>query len=94
MSHEWTDLKDLQAVADAQAAGWEIQFQSAGTWIKWEANYWSKGTTYRGRPKQQAVVYECYDVDGKLVWVKPPIVPIGDRWTRIPQFDKIVEAAE
>jgi hypothetical protein len=95
MSDGWNDLKTITSVADAQLAGWEVQVKdwASGLWIPWGGGSWINNQQYRGRPRQQAVVYECYDVGGRLEWwhqdrhaQKP--------WTRLPQFDKIVEAAE
>jgi hypothetical protein len=89
----WTDLKDLQTVADAQSKGWEIQCFSGDTWVWWGGEWWSKDGKFRGRPKQRAVVYSCFDVDGQLMWFHPMRV-IHPEWPRLPQFDKIVEAAK
>jgi hypothetical protein len=89
----WTDLKNLQTIADAQSEGWEIQIRGCNGWNNWDETYWNSNCCYRGRPRQQAVVYSCFDVDGQLMWFHPMRV-IHPEWTRIPQFDKVVEAAE
>jgi hypothetical protein len=91
----WTDLKSLQTVADAQSEKWEVQIKdwASGLWIPWGGGSWINNQQYRGRPRQRAVVYSCFDVDGQLMWFHPMRV-IHPEWTRLPQFDKIVEAAE
>jgi hypothetical protein len=91
----WTDLKDLQTIADAQSEKWEIQYRHMAKehWNEWSGTWWNEDSLFRGRPRQQAIVYSCFDVDGQLMWFHPMRV-IHPEWTRIPQFDKIVEAAE
>jgi len=91
---EWIELNSIEDVARAKVEGWEIEVKDIdGDWIPWRGSGWHAGNSYRGRPKQQPVIYECYDVGGRLEWwhqdrhaQKP--------WTRIPQFDKTVEAAK
>jgi hypothetical protein len=97
MNNEWIELNSIEDVARAKVEGWDIEVQTdAGNdkycpWKLWGGAHWFQGHLYRGRPRQQPVVYECYDIDGKLYWFKPPInMPAS--WTHIPQFDKIVEA--
>ena len=49
---DWTELKDLQAVAKAQADGWEIELSGDNdAWEPWETKAWLDWVNYRGRPK-------------------------------------------
>jgi hypothetical protein len=93
MSDEWIDLNDIEDVARAKVEGWEIESRSHETseWRKWNGTYWGAGYLFRGRPKQpQEVIYECYDVDGRLEWWHPKR-NVAKPWPRHPELDKTIK---
>jgi hypothetical protein len=85
MSNEWTDLKDLQAVADAQSEGWEIITRDGdGYWVPWRGRDWDVGNPYRGRPAQpKKTVIPCYFTGNGLTW---SLASKSD-WVHIPERD-------
>ena len=90
---EWTELKDLQAVADAQVAGWEIQFlDDWNKWLDWAGEGWDSTTKYVGRPaqpKKVVVTSECWRnrVYGTLHWIDPSRETPRTDWQRFPAGD-------
>lgn len=51
VAFEWKELRSLQEVAAAQAAGEEIEYcQVAGSWTPWVGSYWDCGWKFRSRP--------------------------------------------
>jgi hypothetical protein len=94
MSNEWIDLSDIQAVAIAQAEGWEVEQFNRGEWVAWSEAFWHLNADYRGRPKQpQEVTYECYDVDGRLEWWHPNR-NVAKPWPRHPELDKTAKVTK
>ena len=90
MSDGWNDLKTITSVADAQLAGWEIQFKDGdGFWVPWRGNDWDIGNLYRGRPAQpKKMVVPCYFTGNGLVW---SLVSMPE-WVHIPERDITVTA--
>jgi hypothetical protein len=99
---EWTELKDLQAVAKAQADGWEIELRHAYGWHIWEGETWKAGWKFRGRPAQlktRTVTSECWRCksDGQLIWRsadKASCFNWDAHWQRFPAGDITGEVEE
>jgi hypothetical protein len=92
MTTEWTDLPDLQAVAKAQAKGWEIEYRFSGSdWFEWKRMYWNASYCYRGRPAQpkiKVVTSECWrnKITGDVTWSVPASRFISE-YQRVPKWD-------
>jgi hypothetical protein len=89
VSNEWASLKGISEVATAYASGWEIEIRAheSHEWQEWEDGLWFQGQLYRGRPKQPTTVtYECFAIDGRLVWIEPSRSILAE-WIRIPEQD-------
>ena len=72
-TNEWRDLKTLQEVAAAQAAGDEIEYSydSGKYWSVWFGEYWDKDTLFRARPRKPAtkkVKMLCFYNGTTLFW--------------------------
>jgi len=87
----------VQAVAQAQADGWEIEVNSTGKagWIPWNKNAWMNYMEYRGRPKQPKTMLIkmlgwLTDLDG-LRWFEEGAVVSAGEWKRVPAEDKVIE---
>lgn len=99
MSNEWRDLKTLQDVAAAQAAGDEIEFRGLGItdYKAWNGVGWSSSWSYRARPRKPAtkkIKMLCF-FDGCLLLWQDKCYPIRDgRWKRIPSEDKEIEVQD
>lgn len=59
--NEWTELKTMADVCEAQAKGWEIEermhfyddaYKSASKWVAWDGSQWLSRLSYRGRPRR------------------------------------------
>ncbi len=90
----WTDLKDLQTVADAQSEGWEIEECYCSPWHVWGGKNWRSDASYRGRPNQpktKTVKMGAYFDGVALFWYNETYPLIDSRWTRIPSEDKTIE---
>ena len=98
-TENWIDLNDIQAVACAQADGWEIiaTFGYNNTaWEPWSGEYWLNSRKFRGRPRQpkmKEVKMECFLIDGELRWRDENLSILGD-WVRQPQHDLIAKVSE
>ena len=98
---EWRELKTLQDVAAAQAAGDEIEVGSdhvgaAWAWYKWDGEYWASDSPYRARPRQpkmKKLKMLCYLIGGRLDWFHNDYGS-SDGWIRIPSEDKEIEVPE
>lgn len=54
MTTEWKELKTLQDVAAAQAAGEEIEWRDLGAdWRSWNGATWYVKAEFRSRPKKR-----------------------------------------
>jgi hypothetical protein len=99
MTTEWTELKDLQAVAKAQAEKWEIEVLFSAGWAMWDGTLWSISRKYRGRPAQpktRTVTSECWrhKTDGRLVWGDSNCNATNQGWQRFPCGDRTGEVEE
>jgi len=99
-TQRWQDLPDLQAVARAQADGWEIEVDSTGKagWIPWNKNAWMNYMEYRGRPKQpktRKIKMLCWwdETTGKKV-EQAKDFPVSGCWHRVPSGDSVIEVEE
>ena len=96
MTQEWRELKTLQDVAAAQAAGHEIIVSTAGGFCAWDGLMWYADRLYRSRPvpKVKRIKMLCWFNGYNLLWE----VENKDRnfsdWTRIPDEDKEIEVME
>ena len=75
---DWIELKDLQAVAKAQAEGWDVEvyYHETDHWVTWHGNIWCGVAKYRGRPSQpkmKKVKSICWRgmTEGGLYWTNP-----------------------
>ncbi len=68
MSREWRELKTLQEVAAAQAAGEEVQVSSEGRWAEAKLDMWHCRYLYRARPKVKTVTLQKAMFDDKDQW--------------------------
>ena len=94
---EWQDLPDLQAVAKAQADGWEIECSYlAWDWMPWHGYTWHHTFSYRGRTRQptmKEVKMECWFCGRFLHWASTK-EPVPSRWIRQPHLDLIARVPE
>ena len=97
MNNEWIGLPDLQAVAKAQADGWEIEDFSSSDWSEWNHKWWQEGRKYRARPaqpKMKKVKMLCW-LDG--TWLQyateehSKVIEETLEWIRVPAEDKEIE---
>ena len=96
MNNEWIGLPDLQAVAKAQADGWEIEDFSSSDWSEWNHKWWQEGRKYRARPaqpKMKKVKMLCYFTGLQIVW-RPEDYQLLHGWSRIPAQDIEIEIPE
>jgi hypothetical protein len=98
MNTEWQDLPNLQAVAKAQAEGWEIQTKPnhMSHWYLWDGKYWQSNYKYQGRPKQpktRTVTSECWrnKQHGGLSWGNGYV---SELWQRFPCGDLTGEVCD
>jgi hypothetical protein len=93
---EWNELNGLEDVARAKVCGWEIEVYDPTTerWEHWHGAQWVSCADYRGRPKQpQEVTYECFSIDGRLVW-RDQCLSVSEGWIRIPELDKTIRVTK
>ena len=98
MTTEWTDLPDLQAVAKAQADGWEIEHYNhpGDYWNVWPQRGWNIQGKYRARPRQpkmKKVKMLCWFDGFGLFWRKESM-NYDKHWIRVPAEDKVIEVPE
>ena len=97
---EWKELKTLQDVAAAQAAGEEIYklISLPRTYAKWNGRMWSNLEIYRSRPRKkvkQIVLREALmQVNGCYwtTWTSDDIDPTFVKWLDTPE--RIIEVEE
>jgi len=103
-TQDWKNLTTLQAVAKAQADGWEIEIQADPgndkfyPWKRWNEVGWHSRALYRGRPKQpktRTVTSECWrhKDSGDLTWRDAGRDLLYD-WQRFPAGDITGEVTE
>ncbi len=96
---DWIELKDLQAVAEAQRNGWEIDYCYANSaWCLWHGTGWGSDMLFRGRPKQPkkvTMISECWRHigTGDLIW-KTPTAILPKHWQRFPAGDIVGEVED
>lgn len=56
MTTEWKELKTIQEVAAAQAAGEEIEIRCYGSWGSWNGDNYYASQMYRSRPRKKVKV--------------------------------------
>ena len=96
MNNEWIGLPDLQAVAKAQADGWEIEDFSSSDWSEWNHKWWQEGRKYRARPaqpKMKKVKMLCWFDGAFLHWIREGYENHAMQ-CRIPAEDKEIEIPE
>ena len=98
---EWIELKDLQAVALANAEGFEIQVNVVrwGDWEPWQGTEWNSRNEYRARPRQpkmKKVNILCLfnPTTGILFWRDENFTSTDNHWIRVPSEDKEIEVEE
>jgi hypothetical protein len=92
MNNEWQDLPNMEAVCEANVAGWEIEKfdQFYGNWNLWSEETWATFEKYRGRPKQPVKrKFLCYATPHRLEW-RDEGFGIEPGWIRAPEHDKEV----
>ncbi len=102
MTTDWTELKDLQALALAQADGWEIEAYSEDLWVPWNGRVWHSAIPYRGRlrpPRKIVVTSECWrnKINGGTLTRAPGYNEYLKRdpsWQRFPAGDITGEVEE
>ena len=100
MSNEWRELKTLQDVAAAQAAGDEVEYLMGNSWQLWGGSFWSSLGAFRARPRQpkmKKVKLLCWlnPDTGILFWRKENHATMADsHWLRVPSEDKEIEVPE
>ena len=97
-TNEWRDLKNLQDVAAAQAAGEEIECTGEALWFPWDGNHWDKLMKYRARPRQPKTkklkIYGYLDtVTGRTFTVVRGVSISGDA-VPYPKLDDEIEVPE
>ena len=93
MSNEWRDLKTLQDIAAAQAAGDEIEYFLGGRWKAWQGVTWNVCRQFRARPRQKTekIKMLCWFINGHLNWLQEGNHAAGPDWKRVPSEDKEIE---
>jgi len=93
----WIELKDLQAVAKAQADGWEIEVDNChghghGFWQR-AGCVWYEASKYRGRPKpveNKKIKFLAWRSEvGTLIHIDEATIRAWntEKWKRIPNLD-------
>ncbi len=84
--------KILEAVAKAQADGWEIEVVTVyNERLKWDGEFWLDRNSYRGRPKpveKQKVKFLAWTDGICLVHRTDGNDPFGG-WKRVPNLDLV-----
>ncbi len=95
---EWKELKTLQDLAAAQAAGEEIEVRLArSVWERWAGVVWNSAMNYRSRPakpKTKKVKLQAWFNGTDLFWKAELVGLIPSNWVRVPAEDKEIEVPE
>ena len=99
MSNEWRELKTLQDVATAQAAGDEIEVMRIGDldYSEWRGIAWSVSWSFRARPRPKTKKVKIYGyldtVTGRTFTVVRGVSISGDA-VPYPKLDDEIEVEE
>lgn len=97
MSDEWKELNSIVEVAEAVAAGMEIEVQTDPgndkycPWKWWDGKVWYSSYLFRARPcqpKTVKVVSLCWrSAGGNLTWAYDEVDFTKNGWVRFPAGD-------
>lgn len=95
-NEEWKELSTIGQVAEAVAAGMEIECHNYNAWVKWKGLNWHSELKYRARPKQpktmkvKSLCWRQKDT-GELMWCQegnaPICYPVASLYARFPAGD-------
>jgi hypothetical protein len=91
MNTEWKELKGIVEVAEAVAAGMEIECFTFTDWVPWYGTAWHAENKYRARhlkPAKVQVKSFCWrHKEGYLSWVGMEYKSFGPDWKRFAAGD-------